>query len=40
MTMVLVKVLGSACYLPSSLVQNVVQLSVTWERGGKKKSNL
>jgi hypothetical protein len=33
MTMVLVEVPGIACYLPSSLVQNVVQLSVTWERG-------
>jgi len=37
MTMVLVEVLGIACYLPSSLVQNVVQFFVKWERGGKKK---
>ncbi len=40
MTMVLVEVPGIACYLPSLLVQNIVQLSVTWERGGKKKSNM
>ncbi len=37
MTMVLVEVPSIACYLPSSLVQNVVQLSVTWERGRNKK---
>jgi hypothetical protein len=37
MTMVMVEVPGIACYLPSSLVQNVVQLFVTWERGEKKK---
>jgi len=35
--MVLVEVPGIACYLPSSLVQNVVQLSVTWEREKEKK---
>jgi hypothetical protein len=32
----MVEVPSFACYLPSSLVQNVVQLSVTWERGEKK----
>jgi len=40
MTMVMVEVLGIACYRPSSLVQNVVQLSVTWERGGGGEKNL
>jgi hypothetical protein len=40
MTMVLVEVPGIACYLPSSLVQNVVQLFVTWERGKKKKKQV
>jgi hypothetical protein len=38
MTMVLVEVPCIACYLPSSSVQNVVQLFVTWERGKINKN--
>jgi hypothetical protein len=40
MTMVLVEVLGIACYFPSSLVQNVIQFFVTWEREKKKEVKL